>query len=132
MIEMGLSRIIIDEEKREQIVILKEKNGARYLPIVVGISEAASIRMQLNGFIPPRPLTHDLICSIIGNLDMKLEKVLIDKLLDNTFYAKLYLKAHDSMRIIDARPSDAIAVAVRMKSPLFVEEEVLHKLSQAA
>jgi hypothetical protein len=132
MIEMELSRIIIDEEKREQVVFLKEKKGTRCLPIVIGISEAASIRMHLNGFAAPRPLTHDLMRSIIDNLDAKLEKIVIDKLVDNTFYAKLYLKTQNGIKIIDARPSDCIALAVRMKAALFVNEEIFHKLSQTA
>ena len=126
-----MTRIIIDEEKREQVVFLKEKNGPRCLPIVIGINEAASIRMHLNGFVSPRPLTHDLICSILGDLGARLEKIVIDKLVDNTFYAKLYLKTQNGSKVIDARPSDSIALAVRMKSTLFVNEEVFHKLSQA-
>ncbi|MFA5008544.1 MAG: bifunctional nuclease family protein [Candidatus Omnitrophota bacterium] len=132
MIEMELSRIIIDEEKKEQVVFLKEKKGSRCLPIVIGINEAASIRMHLNGFASPRPLTHDLIRAILDNLDAKLEKVVIDRLVDNTFYAKLYLKTQSGLKIIDARPSDCIALAVRVKASLFVDEEVFHKLSQTA
>ena len=128
MIEAELSKIIIDEEKSEQIIILKEKNGARYLPIVIGINEASAIKMPLSGFMPPRPLTHDLICSIFKALDVVLEKVVIDKFLDNTFHAKLYLKDKDSsVKIVDARPSDSIALAVRCNAPIFVEEEVLAK-----
>jgi hypothetical protein len=130
MVEMELSRIIIDEEKREQVVFLKERNGSKYLPIVIGINEAASIRMHLNGFASPRPLTHDLMCTILDNLGVKLEKIVIDKLVDNTFYAKLYLKTQNGMKIIDARPSDCIALAVRTKSSLFVDEEIFYKLSQ--
>jgi len=130
MIEMELTRIIIDEEKREQVVFLKEKSGSRCLPIVIGINEAVSIRMHLNGFISPRPLTHDLMCSILGDLGVKLEKVVIDKLIDNTFYAKLYLKTQNGSKIVDARPSDCIALAVRMRASLFVDDEVFHKLSQ--
>jgi bifunctional DNase/RNase len=131
MIKVELSRIIIDEEKREQVIVLKEKNGNRYLPIVIGISEAEAIRMQLNGFIPPRPLTHDLIHSLINAFGVKLERVVIDKLVDSTFHAKLYLKTDsDGLKIIDARPSDSIALAVRTDSPLFVEEEILNKLSE--
>ncbi|HIE35937.1 MAG TPA: bifunctional nuclease family protein, partial [Candidatus Omnitrophica bacterium] len=118
MIEVELSRIIIDEEKREQVIVLREKKGQRLLPIVIGISEAASIRMQLSGFIPPRPLTHDLIRSLIETLEVRLEKVVIDKLIDSTFHAKLYLiTKNNDLKIVDARPSDSIALAVRTKSP---------------
>ena len=110
MVRAELSRIVIDEEKREQVVILKEKKGRRLLPIVVGINEAAAIRMHLSGFTPPRPLTHDLIRSLIGTLEVKLEKVIIDKLIDGTFHAKLYLQTkNDGSKIVDARPSDSIA-----------------------
>lgn len=129
MIEMELTRIIIDEEKREQVVFLREKNGTKCLPIVIGMTEAASIRMHLNGFVNPRPLTHDLICTILDTFSAKLEKIVIDKLVENTFYAKIYLKTEDGSKVIDARPSDCIALAVRTKSMIFVNEEVFNKLS---
>lgn len=128
MIEVELSRIIIDEGKKEQVIVLREKGGSRVVPIVVGINEATAIKMKLSGFKPPRPLTHDLISSIIGNLGIKLEKVIIDNLVDGTFHAKLYLSNNNVAKIIDARPSDSIALAVRTKSPIFIEERVLEKL----
>jgi len=130
MIEVELSRIIIDEQKKEQVIVLKEKEGARLLPIVIGIGEAAAIKMKLGGFIPQRPLTHDLILAIIGNLKVTLEKVVIDDIIDGTFHAKLYLRNYEKEpKVVDARPSDSIALAVRSKSPIFVEEAVLKKLS---
>ena len=131
MIEMELNKIIIDEKRHDQIIVLKEKSGNRVLPIVIGMAEASSIKMKLTGFEPPRPLTHDLLKLTIETLDAKLQKVLIDRFQANTFYAKLILSANGSsgaeekVKIVDARPSDAIALAVRMKSPIFVEEEVL-------
>ncbi len=129
MIEVELSRIIIDEKKKEQILVLKERKGERLLPIIVGINEAAAIKMKLSGFNPPRPLTHDLISSIIGSLGFKLEKVVIDDLISGTFHAKLYLKNSLKVpKVVDARPSDSIALAVRTKSPIFVEEQVLKNL----
>ncbi|MBU0694605.1 MAG: bifunctional nuclease family protein [Candidatus Omnitrophica bacterium] len=131
MVEVELSRIIIDEEKREQVIVLKEKTGSRFFPIVIGINEAIAIRVPLGGFASPRPLTHDFICSLIRTLEVRLEKVVIDKLVDNTFHAKLYLMTKDNEpKTIDTRPSDGIALAVRMKSPLFVEEQVFDKLFQ--
>ena len=130
MIEIELSRIVIDEEKKEQVVVLREKGGNRLLSIVIGINEATAIKMKLSGYSPPRPLTHDLISTIIGNLGVSLEKVVIDNLVDGTFHAKLYLKNNDDLsKIVDARPSDSIALAVRTQSPIFVEEKVLEKLS---
>ncbi|MCK4520067.1 MAG: bifunctional nuclease family protein [Candidatus Omnitrophica bacterium] len=128
MIEVELSRIIIDEQKKEQVIVLKEKKGDRLLPIVIGVNEAVAIKMELGGFNPPRPLTHDLILSIMDNLKVILEKVVINDLVDGTFYAKLYLKDHNKeLKVVDARPSDSIALAMRSKSPIFIEEQVLEK-----
>lgn len=130
MIEVELSRIIIDEQKKEQVIVLKEKEGTRLLPIIIGISEATAIKMKLGGIVPQRPLVHDLMLAIIGNLKVTLERVVIDDLIDGTFYAKLYLRNHGKEpKIIDARPSDSIALAVRSKSPIFVEEKVLEKVA---
>ncbi len=130
MVEVELWRIIIDEGKREQVIILKEKGGPRSLPIVIGINEASAIKMQLSGFIPPRPLTHDLLYNIIDTLGVSLEKVVIDKLVDNTFHAKLHLRSKDNgLKIVDARPSDSIALAMRARSPIFLAEEIFEKLS---
>jgi bifunctional DNase/RNase len=128
MVEMELNKIIIDEKRQEQIIVLKEKNGSRMLPIIIGLLEAAAIKMKIGKVNPPRPLTHDLLKSIIDNLGAKLEKVIVDKIENNTFYAKLVLNTGDSqVKYIDARPSDSIALAVRTDSPIFVEEEVLNK-----
>tara|TARA_B100000315_G_scaffold238225_1_gene255810 strand:- start:149 stop:541 length:393 start_codon:yes stop_codon:yes gene_type:complete len=130
MIEVELSRIIIDEEKKEQVVVLKEKGGERFLPIVIGINEAIAIKMKLGGFIPPRPLTHDLMSAIVSKLDATLERIVVDNLTEGTFHAKLYfIKSDAKSVVIDARPSDSIALAVRTKTPIFVEEHVLEKLS---
>lgn len=129
MVQVELSRIIIDEQKKEQIVVLKEKAGTKLLPIIIGINEAAAIRMKLSGFVPPRPLTHDLIKNIIDTLGVQLEKVVIDKLVDSTFHAKLYVRRNGQSEMIDARPSDSIALAVRTKSPLFVEDSIFDQLS---
>lgn len=130
MIEAELSRIVIDEAKHEQVIVLKERGGERILPIVIGINEAAAIKMKLSGFKPPRPLTHDLILAIMNSLHVKLEKVVIDDLIDGTFHAKLYLRnSGDEPAVVDARPSDSIALAVRTNAPIFVEEDVFDKLS---
>jgi bifunctional DNase/RNase len=130
MIEVELTRIIIDEAAAEQMIVLKEKEGNRLLPIVIGLNEAVAIRMHMNGFLPPRPLTHDLIKCLMGILEAGLEKVVIDKIVDNTFHAKLHVMTkHDERKIVDARPSDSVALAVRTKSPIYVEEEVLNNLS---
>ncbi len=131
MIAFDLSKIIIDEQKQEQIIVLKEKNGSKILPIVIGLNEALAIKMHLNGFVPPRPLTHDLIKSLIDSADLTLEKIVINKLVDNTFYAELFFETKEGVKKIDARPSDSIALAVRTNSPIFVEEDVFIKLGQS-
>ena len=125
IVEMELNKIIIDEKRHDQVIVLKEKEGDRRLPIIIGFLEASSIRMKLSGIKSPRPLTHDLLKSTIDNLEGRIEKVIIDKLLGNTFHAKLIIKQDSKTKIVDARPSDSIALAVRAKSPIFVEDEVL-------
>ena len=128
---MELNKIIIDEKRQDQEIMLKEKNGVKTLTIVIGPTEASSIKMKLSGIKAPRPLTHDLLYSIIENLKVKVEKIVIDKLENNTFYAKIFIAAENQeIKIIDARPSDSIALAVRAKAPIFVEEEVLEQSTQ--
>lgn len=128
MVEMELNKIIIDEKRQDQVIVLKEKGGEKALPIVIGLLEASSIKMKLSGIAPARPLTHDLLYSVIENLKARIEKVVIDKLENNTFYAKLFIKTENQeIRIIDARPSDSIALAVRVRAPIFVEEQVLEQ-----
>jgi len=126
MIEMELSKIIIDEKRHDQLIVLKEKNGSRILPIVIGLNEASAIKLKISGFNPPRPLTHDLMHSTIENLEANIEKVIIDKLEENTFHAKLVIKTQSGeTKVIDARPSDSIALAVRAHAPIFVEDDVI-------
>ena len=126
VIEMELSKIIIDEKRQDQVIVLKEKNGERLLPIVIGFLEASSIKMKLTGLNPARPLTHDLLYAVVESLEAHLEKIVIDKLENNTFHAKLFFKTESGKpKIVDARPSDSIALSVRAKAPIFVDEEVL-------
>lgn len=127
MVEMELSKIIIDEKRHDQVIVLKEKSGGRLLPIVIGITEAAAIKMQLAGVYPPRPMTHDLLKTILDDLDVRVDKIIIDKLEENTFHAKIVINLDGKVKTIDSRPSDGIALAVRTKSPIFVEDEVLNK-----
>ena len=126
MIEMELNKIVIDEKRHDQLIVLKEKDGSRILPIVIGLAEASAIKLKLSGFTPPRPLTHDLLHSTIENLEASIDKIIIDKLEENTFHAKIILKAADgTTKAIDARPSDSIALAVRAHAPIFVEDEII-------
>jgi len=128
MVEMELNKIVIDEKRHDQLIVLKEKNGERILPIVIGLNEASAIKLKISGFMPPRPLTHDLLYTTIENLEASIDKVIIDKLEDNTFHAKLVLKtASGEIKTIDARPSDSIALAVRAHVSIFVEDEVINK-----
>ncbi|MDD2688893.1 MAG: bifunctional nuclease family protein [Candidatus Omnitrophica bacterium] len=128
MVEMELNKIVIDEKRHDQLIVLKEKEGNRVLPIVIGLSEASAIKLKISGFIPPRPLTHDLLHSLIENLDATIDKIIIDKLEENTFHAKIVLKTtSNSLKVIDARPSDSIALAVRAHAPIFVEDDIITK-----
>jgi hypothetical protein len=126
MVEMELNKIVIDEKRHDQLIVLKEKDGNRILPIVIGLAEASAIKLKISGFNPPRPLTHDLLHSTIENLEASIEKIIIDKLEENTFHAKIVLKTSGgATKIIDARPSDSIALAVRAHTPIFVEDEII-------
>lgn len=126
MIEMELNKIVIDEKRHDQLIVLKEKGGDKLLPIVIGLTEASAIKFKISGFTPPRPLTHDLLYTTIGDLDARIDKIIIDKLEENTFHAKIVLLTSSGKTLtIDARPSDSIALSVRAHAPIFVEEEVL-------
>lgn len=106
-------------------LLLKEVNGNRRLPIIIGAFEAQAIALELEGIIPARPLTHDLIKNLITNLSAEVSEIIIDELRDNTFYAKITLELSGFSNQVDSRPSDAIALAVRTKSPIFVAESVM-------
>lgn len=126
MIEMELNKIVIDEKRHDQLIVLKEKGGERILPIVIGLAEATAIKLKISGVEPLRPLTHDLLHNAIKDLDGDIEKVVIDKLEEGTYHAKLYLTASSGeIKIIDSRPSDSVALAVRARVPIFVEEDVI-------
>jgi len=128
MIQVELFKIIIDEKRADQIIVLKERDGDRQFPIMIGLIEASSIKMKLADIHLPRPLTHDLFLSVFQGLGAALESVLIDDLVEDTFHAKLVLVTQDGQKqYIDARPSDGIAIAVRAKAPIFVENGVLEK-----
>src|SRR3989338_7838655 len=114
LVQMEVSKIRIDERRGEQVVVLKERGGNRFLPIIIGISEVTAIKMKISGIQPPRPLTHDLFNDTIAQLDATLQRVVITKLEFNTFFAKLVLATKEGqVREVDARPSDSIAIALR-------------------
>ncbi|MBF0595281.1 MAG: bifunctional nuclease family protein [Candidatus Omnitrophica bacterium] len=125
MVPVELSRIIIDEKNHDQAVVLREKGGSRQVPIVIGFVEATSIQMKISGVESPRPLTHDLLVSVLSALGGHVECLTIDDLVDGTFFAKLRLRDKSGHVIgLDCRPSDGIAVAVRLKIPMFIDEKV--------
>lgn len=131
-VQMQLARIIISEISDNQVIYLQEIDGDREFPILIGIFEATSIdRRVKDDYAPPRPLTHDLIVSVADQLGAKLESIVISELREHTYFAKLLLRKDDGETIeIDARPSDAIAVAVSVEPhiPIFVSEEVLQEV----
>ena len=127
-IAMELSRIIISEINDQQVIYLKEIDGDRSFPILIGIFEATSIDRRVKGYPSPRPLTHDLIVSVVEQLGGEFQDVMISELKEHTYFARLRVRHQGELIEIDARPSDAIAVAVTCHPPLpiYVNEEVLN------
>jgi hypothetical protein len=124
---MELSRIIISEINDQQVIYLREINGQRTFPILIGIFEATSIDRRVKQYQAPRPLTHDLLVSVVENLGGEFQDVVINELRDHTYFAKLRIRHQGELIEVDARPSDAIAVAVTCDPvlPIYVAEEVL-------
>jgi len=126
LIKMTLEGVRIEIPSNKPILLLKEENGNRYLPIWIGPYEASAIALELSNIKTPRPMTHDLIMNIINNLKISIDNIEITDIKDNTFYATINLKNTDSKVVkIDSRPSDAVATAVRSKCDIFVKEHVL-------
>lgn len=128
LVPMELSRIIISEINDQQVIYLREIDGERAFPILIGFFEATSIDRRVKGHEMPRPLTHDLIVNVVEELGGELQDVIISELREHTYFAKLRVQLDGELVEIDARPSDAIAVAVTCKPslPIFVNEEVLN------
>ena len=125
LIEMSIKGLMVDPITNMPIVILKDKDGERVLPIWVGIFEANAIALQIENIATPRPMTHDLLRNIITDLEGQVDRVVVCDLKDNTFYATIHLTVRGERVAIDARPSDAIALALRTRSPILVEETVI-------
>ena len=125
MIEMRVTGIAMDATTRSPIVLLKDSTGRRALPIYIGEDQAKAIGSVLQQLISPRPNTHDLLVNMLETWNMVLEKVIIHSLKDNTFYALLIVRQGDQIQEVDARPSDAIALALRSNCPIWVMEEVV-------
>jgi bifunctional DNase/RNase len=127
MIEMTVDSIRVSLMNYQRVVILKEKAAERYLPIWIGPSEADAIAVKLQGVSVPRPLTHDLLCSVIDALGATINSIVVSDLKNDTFYAKILLSVDGEQMEVDSRPSDALALAVRAEAPIFAEESVLDK-----
>ncbi len=128
MVLMELSRIMISETSDHQIIVLKENGGERSFPIVIGLHEAWAIDRAVKEIPTPRPLTHDLLTNIIAQLSDGLEKIEISDLKNNTFYAKIIINQNGNTLEIDSRPSDAIALAMQRKTPIYVASKVLDEV----
>ena len=132
MVPVELVRIIVNETRGDSVIILQETGGARAFPIVIGYLEAFAIKQRIEDIDVKRPLTHDLAASLIKELGASITRVLVNDLEDNTFYARIYLAKNGTEIEVDSRPSDAIALAVRFKAPLFVENAVFEKLGASS
>jgi hypothetical protein len=124
-IEMTIKGLMVDPITNMPIIILRDSDGQKVLPIWVGIFEANAIALQIENIATPRPMTHDLLKNIIADLKASVQKVVVCDLKENTFYALVYLATPGDTVAIDARPSDAIALALRARAPIFVEETVI-------
>jgi len=123
---MKIEGLLFDPRSNMYILLLKEVDGHNTLPIWIGKPEADSIALALGKIVTPRPLTHDLIKNVIHGTKMKVTKVVITEIVDNTYYAGIYIDKGDGTEVpIDSRPSDAIAVAIRISAPIFVDEQVI-------
>ena len=125
LIEMTIKGLMVDPVTNMPIVILKDKDGDRVLPIWVGIFEANAIALQIENIATARPMTHDLLRNIITGLDGQVDRVVVSDLKENTFFAVIHLTVHGERMAVDARPSDAIALALRARAPILVEETVI-------
>src|SRR5580693_8904458 len=124
-LEMKIRGLMMDRETNNPIVVLKDVNGTAILPIWVGIYEASAIASEIEKQATPRPMTHDLIRNLLFGLEAAVKKIVVSDLKDDTFYAVIWLERNGEMISVDSRPSDALAIALRMDCPIFVEETVL-------
>lgn len=127
MIEMELTGVRVELPSNQPIVLLRERAGERYLPIWIGAAEAAAIALSLQGVETPRPMTHDLMKNILQDLAVSVHRVVVTELRDSTFFASIQMQRGDDSFEISSRPSDAIALAVRLATPIFASEEVLEE-----
>lgn len=129
LIPLKVHGVLVDPNTDTQIVILRDEQHSEVLPIWVGTAEGTSIRLALEGVVPPRPMSHDLIQSFAEHLGFTISQVVVTEVKNNTYYASIHLLRNGEEHVLDARPSDAIALAVRTKSPIYVAPTVLERRS---
>ena len=128
-IPVRVEKVTLDTSTNRFVVILRDDSNKRWLPIVVGSAEAQAIALQLENIDPPRPLTHDLMKNLLDTMGIQISRIIVNDLRENTYYAQIDLNKNGSKKEVDARPSDAIALALRTNAPIFVEEQVMEKAS---
>lgn len=124
-IEMTIKGLMVDPITNMPIIILRDKEGQRVLPIWVGVFEANAIALQIENISTPRPMTHDLLRNVILDLKAEIHKIVVSDIKENTFYALIHLEINGERVAVDARPSDAIALALRARAPIYVEDQVI-------
>ena len=124
-VEMTIKGLMVDPVTNMPIIILRDQEGQRVLPIWVGVFEANAIALQIENIATPRPMTHDLLRNVIADLKAQVRKIVVSDLKENTFYALIYMTVNGDAIAVDARPSDAIALALRVRAPIFVEDAVI-------
>ena len=122
---MTIKGLMVDPVTNMPIIILRDQEGQRVLPIWVGVFEANAIALQIENIATPRPMTHDLLRNVIADLKAQVRKIVVSDLKENTFYALIYMTVNGDTIAVDARPSDAIALALRVRAPIFVEDAVI-------
>ena len=127
MVEMTIYGVSFDLVGKQPIVLLKTADGNRYLPIWIGHPEAAAILMKLQGASTPRPMTHDLVTSMLGELDAQVVRITVTELRENTFHASITIQQNGTEIEVDSRPSDAIALAVRAEAPIYADDRVIEE-----
>lgn len=128
-IQLNVQGVLTDPKTRTQIVLLRAEKDNEVLPIWVGAIEGSAIKLALEGILPPRPMTHDLLKNLLDHLRIQVQKVIVTEIKNNTYYAMIYIEVNGHTLTIDARPSDAIALAIRSHVPIYTTDEVLKKRS---
>jgi len=127
VVRMKVKVVGIDQHSMMPVVVIADDEERGFIPIVIGPAEANAITLQLEGIKPPRPITHDLLKSMLDSFNAKVDRVVISDLKDETYYARIFVRTKDGEVDIDARPSDAIALALRVQAPIYISEEVAAK-----